>query len=146
LIVAVTAAAGGVGWVLSEHSAQRSRSGDEAEQALQELETLRQQKQWPAAIEVARRAERLLTSGRGDPDLLRRVRELLRDVQMAQNLEELRGKESDAFEYTPIERNYAAAFQRFGIDVEQLDPAEAAERIRARSVSVELAAAVDYWA
>jgi tetratricopeptide (TPR) repeat protein len=146
MIVAVGVAAGGAGWVLRDQAAQRSRSGDEAGQAVQELETLRGERRWPEAIEVARRAERLLTSGRGDPDQLRRVRELLRDVQMAQDLEEIRGQEGDAFEFAPVERDYALAFQRFGIDVEALDPAEAAERIRARSVSAELAAAVDYWA
>jgi tetratricopeptide (TPR) repeat protein len=146
LIVAVAVAAGGAGWVLRDQSAQRSRSGDEAGQAVQELETLRGERRWPEAIEVARRAERLLTSGRGDPDQLRRVRELLRDVQMAQDLEEIRGQAGDAFEFAPVDRDFAVAFQRFGIDVEELDPAEAAERIRARSVSVELAAAVDYWA
>jgi tetratricopeptide (TPR) repeat protein len=146
LIVAVIVAAGGIGWVLRDHAAQRSQSGDEARQALQELEALRAERRWPEAVEVARRAERLLASGRGDPDQLQRVRELLRDLQMAQDLEEIRGQEGDAFEFAQVERDYARSFQRFGIDVEELDPAEAALRIRARSVSVELAAAVDYWA
>jgi tetratricopeptide (TPR) repeat protein len=146
LLTAVLVLAGSVGWVLSEHSAQQSRSGAAAEQAVEELETLRGERRWPEAIEVARRAERLLTSARGDPDQLRRVRELLRDLHMAQDLEEIRGQEGDAFEFAPVDRDYAGAFQRFGIDVEELDPAEAAKRIQARSISVELAAALDYWA
>jgi tetratricopeptide (TPR) repeat protein len=145
-VVAVAAVAAGAGWVLSERSAQRTRSDSEAEQAVQELEALRNEKRWPEAVEVARRAERLLSSGQGDPDQLRSVRELLRDLQMAQDLEEIRGQEGDAFEFAPVDQDYANAFQRFGIDVEALDPADAAERIRARGVAVELAAAVDCWA
>jgi tetratricopeptide (TPR) repeat protein len=145
-IAAVAVAAGGVGWVLSEEAAQRSRSGDEARQAVEELEAVRGERRWPQAIELARRAERLLSSGRGDPEQLRRVRELLRDLQMAQDLEETRAQEGDAFDFGPVDQHYAQAFQRFGIDVEELDPADAAGRIRERSVSVELAAALDYWA
>src|SRR5262249_3948363 len=45
-----------------------------------------------------------------------------------------------------VERGYAAAFRDYGIDVEALDPEEAAERIRARAIRVELAAALDGWA
>src|SRR5262249_15463545 len=41
---------------------------------------------------------------------------------------------------------YAAAFRDYGIDVESLDAAEAAERIGARAIRVELAAALDDWA
>ncbi|HZT80026.1 MAG TPA: tetratricopeptide repeat protein, partial [Gemmataceae bacterium] len=103
-------------------------------------------KRWPEALEVARRGERLLASGRGDPDLLQQVQERLRDLQMVSDLEEIRARESATFEFALTDEAFARAFQQYGIDVENLEPAEAAERIRARSVSVELAAAVDYWA
>src|SRR5262249_58235465 len=41
---------------------------------------------------------------------------------------------------------YARAFREFGIDVETLEPEEAATRIRARTIRVELALALDQWA
>src|SRR5262249_18134981 len=41
---------------------------------------------------------------------------------------------------------YAQAFRDFGIDVEALTPEAAAARLRARTIPVELAAALDAWA
>jgi tetratricopeptide (TPR) repeat protein len=41
---------------------------------------------------------------------------------------------------------YARAFREYGIDVEQLVPAEAAEQIRARAIRVELTVTLDHWA
>ena len=41
---------------------------------------------------------------------------------------------------------YEQAFREYGIDVTRLDPSEGGARIRARSIRVELAAALDDWA
>src|SRR5262249_28076133 len=40
---------------------------------------------------------------------------------------------------------YGAAFREYGIDVEALPPAEAAQRIRQRAIRLQLAAALDDW-
>jgi tetratricopeptide (TPR) repeat protein len=50
------------------------------------------------------------------------------------------------FDFEGEVRAYAAAFREYGIDVEALDPCEAAQRIGARAIRVELAAALDAWA
>src|SRR5262249_19917390 len=41
---------------------------------------------------------------------------------------------------------YREAFREYGLDVEALEPHEAAQRLRARNASVELPAALDDWA
>src|SRR5262249_14339290 len=43
-------------------------------------------------------------------------------------------------------RLYGEAFRWYGIDVEALEPAEAARRLGERSIAVKLAAALDNWA
>ncbi len=66
-------------------------------------------------------------------------------------LEEIRlprardGKEDD-FDHGWADDSYANAFREYGIDVESLEPEEAAELVRGRPIWLELATAVDYWA
>ena len=43
-------------------------------------------------------------------------------------------------------RNYSAAFREFGVDVDQLDPAEAGKLLRLRPRSLDIAFAIDAWA
>src|SRR5262249_44827701 len=50
------------------------------------------------------------------------------------------------FDVEQMHRAYAEAFREFGVDFESLDSVAAAERIRARSVSLELAGNFDDWA
>jgi tetratricopeptide (TPR) repeat protein len=98
---------------------------------------------------VARRAEALLSGAGADPELGREFSELCQDLEMAARLEEIRAHEpthqAGQFDWGRLTHEFAQAFRDFGIDVEALSPAEAAERIRARSISEELVAALDYW-
>jgi tetratricopeptide (TPR) repeat protein len=50
------------------------------------------------------------------------------------------------FDVAGADKAYAAAFRAYGIDVEQLEPAQAAERIRKQAIRTELAIALDDWA
>jgi tetratricopeptide (TPR) repeat protein len=50
------------------------------------------------------------------------------------------------FDVAGADQAYAAAFRAYGIDLDKLDPVEAARRIRAKAIRAELAAAVDDWA
>jgi hypothetical protein len=69
---------------------------------------------------------------------------------MAARLDEVRAHEpsdrSGRFDWTRLGSEFAQAFRDYGIDVEALGTAEAAERIRGRAISEELVAALDDWA
>src|SRR5213079_3109572 len=97
------------------------------------------------ALDAAKLAEGILAGGGGE-QLRRRVRERREDLEMVLRLEEIRlppAEGSRTHEPSgPDDASYARAFRDYGIDVEALGPVEAAERIRARSIPVELAVAL----
>jgi serine/threonine-protein kinase len=112
---------------------------------------------WAEARAQARRAEALLEQGPGSSALVGQARRTLRaldeeqaDRQMVHRLREaiLRGTawEEDHADKGAIVRAYEDAFRRYGIPVQDLPLAEAAQRLRARAIRGELAAALDHWA
>jgi tetratricopeptide (TPR) repeat protein len=74
---------------------------------------------------------------------------LLDDLAIVERLEEIRVQQSrlkdEYFDTAGADAAYAGAFRDYGVDVEALGLA-AGERIRERSIRVELAAALDNWA
>src|SRR5262249_9379598 len=50
------------------------------------------------------------------------------------------------YDWARADAEYSRAFRNYGIDVDALSLEETADRVRARSVGVELAAALDDWA
>jgi serine/threonine-protein kinase len=111
---------------------------------------------WAEVRALARRAEALLEQGPGSPELTEQVQGLLAaldeeqaDRQMVHRLREaivgttLKKERADDGR---LVRAYEEAFRLYGIPVQQISVAEAAERLRARSIRGELAAALDYWA
>jgi serine/threonine-protein kinase len=141
---------GGAGWVVRDRAARLTMTEQEVIRALGEATTLQGQSKWPEALEAARRAEGFLAAGAGEL-LHRRVEELLKDLRMVLHLDEIghprasRGTEGP-YDNRRADASYAEAFRRFGIDVDVLEPAEAARRIRSRSIRLELAATLDWWA
>jgi tetratricopeptide (TPR) repeat protein/tRNA A-37 threonylcarbamoyl transferase component Bud32 len=174
--VLVTALLGGGGWVwLAQVRAERRAETVQAvNKALDEATLLRGQAQaapvgdlalWGVAREAARRAEVLAEAGAADDETSRRVRTLFadlareeqsardrageadRDRKMLERLAEIRGTVED-HDGGYVNAAYAAAFRDYGIDVDALPTAEAADRIRRRpqAVAAELAATLDLWA
>jgi serine/threonine protein kinase/Flp pilus assembly protein TadD len=150
LLVALAVLAGSVGWVMRDRAAQQARTAAEVRAARQEARRFQGQGKWPEARAAARRAQALLDSGGGGDELRRSVHELRDDLRMVRRLEEIRTLRSRVkdghFDDEGADRRYAAAFHNYGMDVETLDPSEAARRIAARAIRVELAAALDDWA
>src|SRR5262245_44364848 len=141
---------GSIGWVARDRAARQAATAAAVQAALEEAQGSQGAGKWREAEAAARRAEALLASGGGRAELQQRVHELLADLRMVAKLEEVRILRSDVkdgyFDVAAEERGYAAAFRDYGVDVETLDPGEAAERIGARAIRVELAAALDGWA
>jgi serine/threonine-protein kinase len=150
LLVAGAILAGGIGWIVRDRAARRSLTEREVIRALGEAATFQGQSKWPEALEAAKRAEGFLAGGASE-SLRRLVLERRKDLEMVLRLEEIwlpRAKHGTegAYDNRWADASYAKAFRDYGIDVEALEPAEAARRIRARTIRLELAAALDCWA
>jgi tetratricopeptide (TPR) repeat protein len=125
---------------------------------------------WRDALAAAERAERAAAGGTVDAGtgertvaFLRELRaeaaEADRDRRMLGHLEKARNRQEEEVEESDHIRQenaiiiwglaaspaYAGAFREYGIDLEKLPTAEAAERIRKRPIRRQLTAALDNW-
>jgi serine/threonine protein kinase/Tfp pilus assembly protein PilF len=133
----------GIWWLQKRAAAER-----EVELALQEAIRFQDKENWADALSAARRAEGLLAGGSVNVALQQRVRERRADLEMAKTLEDIPMQVHDSGgNYVPatLAAAYARAFRDFGIDVEAMDPGEAGQRIRARTIPLQLAAALEAW-
>jgi tetratricopeptide (TPR) repeat protein len=163
IFLLIALSGGGAGWVLRDREAReqevardraaRSAANDaEANLALAEADRFQDQGQWPQALGAARRAHGFMTSGEGGAAVRRRVQDRLADLEMAVRLVEIPALMRSAaaneaqFNYPVGDRAYAEAFRSFGVDVEALGVQEAGDRLRGRSIRVELATALEDWA
>jgi tetratricopeptide (TPR) repeat protein len=153
----------GGGWVFRDRAAReqeiardraaRSAAIDtEANVALNEADRFQEHGKWPAALEATRRAHGFVAGGEGSEAVRARVQDRLADLEMVVRLQEVSVRMQSAaanstqFNYQVGDKAYAEAFRNFGVDVEALGVAEAGERLRGRSVRVELATALEDWA
>jgi tetratricopeptide (TPR) repeat protein len=163
ILVASLMLSGGIGWAVQKEAGRQAIATAMASQALDETKLWQEREKWPEARAALKRARAVLDSGGGTAEQRQRVVALSQDLDMVERLETIRLKRTRPqggslrfedsgtylfreMDYSTTDQAYAAAFRDFGLfDVDHLDPAEAAARIRARSVSVELAAALDDW-
>jgi serine/threonine protein kinase/Flp pilus assembly protein TadD len=150
LVVALTILAVGLGWIVRDRAARSEFTDREAIRALAEASAFQARARWPEALEAAKRAEGFLAVA-GSADLRRRAQELRNDVEMVLRLERIRLPQSvngfeGAYDHRRADTSYGEAFRDYGIDVEALQPAEAARRIRPRAIHRELIVALDQWA
>jgi eukaryotic-like serine/threonine-protein kinase len=147
LMVAGAILAGCIGWIVRDRAARLAMTEREVILAVNESTLLQSQEKWSQALEAAKRAEGLLAGGASE-SLRQRVLELRKDLLMVLRLEQIwlrRGEHgtAGAYDTRSTDALYAQAFREYGIDVDSLDPAEAARRIRARTIWLELAVALD---
>jgi tetratricopeptide (TPR) repeat protein/serine/threonine protein kinase len=147
LLVALSGVAGGIGWAVRDRSAHRAAAEQQVREDLVEATRLLPTAGWPAAEPFVRRAQTAVAGVAIDPGLARQVEELDQDLEMARRLEEawVHPRKGDN-DRKRMHAAYAAAFAWYGLDVDRLDPGEAAARMRARSIRPQLAAALDQWA
>jgi serine/threonine protein kinase/predicted Zn-dependent protease len=168
LLLLLAVAAGGLSWIVHDRAWRRATAEQGVTQALDEAQALQGQSKWLEALAAARQAEGLLAGGDVDRALAQRVQILGADLTMLLRLEEIRRnpskntREDEPFtgkelqprirefemevEARELSAGFARAFQDYGIDLEELEPAEAAARIQDRAIRVELARALDEWA
>ncbi len=118
---------------------------------LQHAELLEQQGRWDEASQVLARAEERLGAAGGWQHLRLRVRQLRDDADWVAELDEAYLKVLDIgasgkLNFAGSDQAYRDAFAHHGLDLEVLDPKEAAARIRASAVRARLVEAIDVWA
>jgi tetratricopeptide (TPR) repeat protein len=141
---------GGAAWFSQEKAARQAKITAESDEALRAFDGFRGLGQWQQARAALERARSLAASSTSGSGLQQRATELGKDLEMAMRLESIQLQPSDTPDLNltaaQSDRDFAAAFRDYGIDVETLTPEEAAERIRARSIRVEIATALEEWA
>jgi serine/threonine protein kinase/tetratricopeptide (TPR) repeat protein len=141
---------GGSSWVMRDRAARQAVTEQNVRLALDEAERLQAEGKWLGALEAVKRAEGIVAASNSSLQLQEQVRVQRQDLEMIDRLEDIRLQSSASkgmhFELGLRDQAYAQAFRNYGIDVLTLDPADAGERLREKSVHVQLAAALDDWA
>ena len=175
LLVAVTVAAGSIGWSMRDRAARLVRMEQQAILALDDSQALLDRGAWPEAFSAVRRAEGILASG-GSPRLGQRVAQRRADLVLVARLEEIRllriavkeeftfddkdatavhaaaSRESEhpttelATDDEGAAADYAAAFGEFGLSMTEPTIEETARQIAASPIRQFLLAAMDDWA
>jgi tetratricopeptide (TPR) repeat protein len=152
----------------------REEALDQAvEQTLAETRPLMEQRKWPEALDVVERADKLLAVA-GRVERPPRLLELRKDLSMAERLEHIYGglkpgrmamvsvaggagstgmtqaeqifAEVEFYTGREQDARFARAFREFGIDLEALEPAEAAARLGRTNIGPALVKALGQWA
>jgi tetratricopeptide (TPR) repeat protein len=148
VVLLVAALVGGGEWL--RRAQQRAAAEQEVAVALRDAARLQDEGRWPEALAAARRAEAVLAGGAVSVELEEEVRQRRTDLEMVATLEDIRLKQAAVnegrFANNAAIPLYEKAFREYGIDVTALDPVKVGERIRQKSIRLQLAAALDDWA
>jgi serine/threonine protein kinase/Flp pilus assembly protein TadD len=138
--------AASLGWVVRDRAAREAALDDQVGRYLDGAEGLLVEGKWPEAKSALERVEKFLAVA-GRTEQPPRLRELRRDVAMAERLEGVYSQPISEEYDTDRQQDaaYAEAFRDYGIDVAVLPPEDAAERMRARPIRQDLALAMDFW-
>jgi Flp pilus assembly protein TadD len=149
LLLAVGTVAGSLGWVARDQASRQASLEREIVRGLDETESSYRRGELTEARAALRRAEGLLGTGRRSEPLGRRVEQWRTDLALVARLEEIRleaaAVKQGHFDRAGADPAYRAEFRRYGLDVETLDPVEAARRIRSATIKDRLVSALDDW-
>jgi tetratricopeptide (TPR) repeat protein len=157
VFLALAGLGGGIGWAIRDRTAReeeiaRDRAAweasldEEVNRARDQVGALIEESKWDEASAAVQRAAKLLAAA-GRSELPPQLQSLNQEVTMGLRLEEIfsHPKTDEYPSRREQDADYARAFQDFGIDLAVLSTAEAAERMRARGIRLELARALDIW-
>jgi serine/threonine-protein kinase len=152
----------------AEEALRQQRTDNEVTVALSDARLQREQAKgaplgdggrFREALAAAHKAVGLAETGEASAELRQQAAELVgelgreamaaeHDRKMLVRLAEVRSSKEDEFSPGRADGEYAKAFQEYDLDLDVLEPAEAAARIRARpeEVAAALTAAMDDWA
>jgi tetratricopeptide (TPR) repeat protein len=143
---------GTVSWLQKQRAELQIHVEGEVRLALGDADLLQRQQKWKEAAAAAERAKGLIadTTSKSLKEL---VNQRSLDLTLAAELDQIYMDRMVAVAESwwselgnpPIDKRYAEAFKKAGIDVHELSVQEAAEKIRERGISAEIAAALDNW-
>jgi eukaryotic-like serine/threonine-protein kinase len=150
----LTVLGGGAEWTVRDRSARQARVSGQLELILDDVAQLEQAEKWSDALISARRAEPALAAGEAAPDIQKRARQTLADLELVRQLDEIRANSGTAWADSQpreklsvqAEQSYAAAFRNAGIDVDTTSVNETAAWITARGrIAAAVLPALDDW-
>jgi serine/threonine protein kinase/Flp pilus assembly protein TadD len=149
VLLALLFVLGSIGWIARDMAVRQTVLEREVTRALQETADLYQRDKLPEAMAETKRAEALLASDSGNEELRERVRQWRTDLDLVARLEEIRleraAVKDEDWDRASADRAYRDEFRQYGLDIDALDPEEAARRIRSSVVKDRLVAALDDW-
>jgi eukaryotic-like serine/threonine-protein kinase len=169
-LLALVALAGGGGlWVVWQRAARLETADREATAALGEVSLLLGRARaapegqlipWAEATQASRRAEATAARTEINFALRRELQDLVATVARERDQAEARSKDRRMLQklvaihtdigldldYRRADREYAAAFREYGIDVDRLSSGDAGARIAAAPIAAEMVDALDQWA
>jgi Tfp pilus assembly protein PilF len=136
--------------IARERSERQQRLTAQVELILVEADRLEREQKWPEALAAARRAEAAVFGDEADAATAQRVRELLKDVELIDRVEQIRMESATIVDgklnIARLDREYARAFREYGVDVEALAAETSIACLKARpTLAMPLAAALDNW-
>jgi tetratricopeptide (TPR) repeat protein len=151
----------GVGWAVRDRSAREAEAvqqqaarqekvAGQVESIFAEVDRLEKEQKWLEALAAARRAAGAVASGDADPATAKRVRELVKDLELIDQLEQIRMLRAawvvGDFDDVGADREYARAFRDYGVDIQALAGEASMDRLKARpTLAIILASALDDW-
>ena len=170
VFLALAGIAGGIGWGLRDRAGREEALDQAVDRTLKETGPLFEQENWHEALGAVERADQLLAAA-GRTKRPPRLLELRTELSMAERLERIHQRpklelpvltsseagtgptiqerrassEQDFFFGRQADAEYALAFRDFGIDLDALEPAEAAEQIARCGIFPALVKALDQW-
>ncbi len=151
LLAVISAVAGSIGWAARDHAARQTRLAGQVGLILEDVDRFAKKQKWSEASATANRAEALLQSGDADTETEHRVRYVLADLRLLEQLEEARLLSSQwtdgNFNYRAADQAYERAFAEAGLLVKGFTVEQATNQMRAREgIAVPLATALTDWA
>jgi eukaryotic-like serine/threonine-protein kinase len=168
-LLALAALAGGGGlWLTRQRTARLEAADREVTAVLRETSLLLGRARaapegelspWVEVTRASRQAEALLARPEVGPESRREIQDLVATVARESDQAEARSKDRRLvqklvaihtdmalhLDYFRADREYAAAFQDYRIDVDRLQPADAGARIAAAPIAAEMVDALDQW-
>ena len=147
-VVRVVLLGGGGGWVARDRESRKERTVAEAKAAWTDVERLRRQGKWPAALSVARRTERRRPR-RARPELGSKFSGVCGDLEWRPGSKRSVPTSQSINPAISTGPGWAPSLLRPSattVSTSRLATAEAAEQIRGRTIPEELVAALDDWA
>jgi tetratricopeptide (TPR) repeat protein len=142
----VAGVAGSIGWAARDKAAREKALDQTVERDLSAAADCLGRGQWAEAADALERADKLLkVAGRQEqPPLLEQLRA---DLALALRLEEIysRPKHHELFNRGALDAEYDRAFRDADLDLAELAPPDAAARIRASAIRLQLVRALDIW-